>query len=239
MHIAVCDDNVIDRNQMERLLKRESESRAKDSIQIYTDSFGNAVALLSNPMQYDLFYIDMCKTEGITGHKVVKSLLAKGIKAPIVMCCSDIDYRTETYPENVSFLNKPIKPDELSASIDQALAIQSKAVPLIELRLDSGETIYVTEPEICFITVSGRNLLVAMSEKRSALINTNLENFYPQIESFPAFAFANNKTIINVRYIADLGTHTARLIDGTNVKIQRNCMHDVEKAYLEYTYHYF
>ena len=28
MHIAICDDNVADRKQLERLLKRESDKRA-------------------------------------------------------------------------------------------------------------------------------------------------------------------------------------------------------------------
>ena len=55
MHIAVCDDNVADRKQLERLLKRESDKRAASTGIIYTDSFGNSTALLSNPMQYDAF----------------------------------------------------------------------------------------------------------------------------------------------------------------------------------------
>ena len=53
LHIAICDDNIADRKQLERLLKRESDKRAAVSGIVYTDSFGNAVARLANPMQYD------------------------------------------------------------------------------------------------------------------------------------------------------------------------------------------
>ena len=84
MHIAVCDDNVADRKQLERLLKRESDKRAASTGIIYTDSFGNSTSLLSNPMQYDAFYIDMCLTEGITGTEVANALIAQGVNAPIV-----------------------------------------------------------------------------------------------------------------------------------------------------------
>ena len=87
MHIAVCDDNVADRKQLERLLKRESDKRAASTGIIYTDSFGNSASLLSNPMQYDAFYIDMCLTEGTTGTDVVNALTAQGVNAPIVLCC--------------------------------------------------------------------------------------------------------------------------------------------------------
>ena len=83
MHIAVCDDNVADRKQLERLLKRESDKRAASTGIIYTDSFGNSTSLLSNPMQYDAFYIDMCLTEGTTGTDVVNALTAQGVNAPI------------------------------------------------------------------------------------------------------------------------------------------------------------
>ena len=103
MHIAVCDDNVADRKQLERLLKRESDKRAASTGIIYTDSFGNSTSLLSNPMQYDAFYIDMCLTEGITGTEVANALIAQGVNAPIVMCCSKINYRAQSYPENVIF----------------------------------------------------------------------------------------------------------------------------------------
>lgn len=99
MHIAVCDDNVADRKQLERLLKRESDKRAASTGIIYTDSFGNSTALLSNPMQYDAFYIDMCLTEGTTGTDVVNALTAQGVNAPIILCCSKINYREQTYPE--------------------------------------------------------------------------------------------------------------------------------------------
>ena len=154
MHIAVCDDNVADRKQLERLLKRESDKRAASTGIIYTDSFGNSTSLLSNPMQYDAFYIDMCLTEGITGTEVANALIAQGVNAPIVLCCSKINYREQTYPENVIFLDKPIKVAELGQSIDHALDIMSKAVPLIELREDE-DTVYATEPDILYAEEEG------------------------------------------------------------------------------------
>ena len=91
MHIAVCDDNVADRKQLERLLKRESDKRAASTGIIYTDSFGNSTSLLSNPMQYDAFYIDMCLTEGITGTEVANALIAQGVNC--LLYTSDAAHR--------------------------------------------------------------------------------------------------------------------------------------------------
>ena len=48
----------------------------------------------------------MCLTEGTTGTDVVNALTAQGVNAPIILCCSKINYREQTYPENVIFLYK-------------------------------------------------------------------------------------------------------------------------------------
>ena len=186
MHIAVCDDNVADRKQLERLLKRESDKRAASTGIIYTDSFGNSTSLLSNPMQYDAFYIDMCLTEGITGTEVANALIAQGVNAPIVLCCSKINYREQTYPENVIFLDKPIKVAELGQSIDHALDIMSKAVPLIELREDE-DTVYVTEPDILYAEEEGRNVIVTLKDGRTVKVATTAINLFSQIENHPTF----------------------------------------------------
>lgn len=200
MHIAVCDDNVADRKQLERLLKRESDKRAASTGIIYTDSFGNSTALLSNPMQYDAFYIDMCLTEGTTGTDVVNALTAQGVNAPIILCCSKINYREQTYPENVIFLDKPIKVAELAQSIDHALEIMAKAVPLIELREDE-DTIYVTEPDILYAEEEGRNVIVTLKDGRTVKVATTAINLFSQIENHPTFFAPTVRAILNGRYM--------------------------------------
>lgn len=49
MHIAICDDNVADRKQLERLLKRESDKQYGIREPFYIDSYGNAEALMRSP----------------------------------------------------------------------------------------------------------------------------------------------------------------------------------------------
>ena len=41
MHLAVCDDHLVDRKQMERLLGRESDRRIHTTGVLYIDSFGS------------------------------------------------------------------------------------------------------------------------------------------------------------------------------------------------------
>lgn len=233
MHIAVCDDNVADRKQLERLLKRESDKRAAKSGVLYTDSFGNVTSLLANPMQYDAFYIDMCLTEGVNGVDVVNSLTARGVNAPIVMCCSRLNYREHSFPPNVIFLDKPVKVAELSDSIDHALLIKSRALPLIELR-EEKETYYVTEPDICYAVEEDRIMAVHLADGRVIHVAATAQNFFSQIEIHLSFFAPTSKAVINGRHIAKIGFHKIVMADGTAFKVSGKCMDYAKYAYEEF-----
>ena len=114
MHIAVCDDNIADRKQTERLLGRQSDRIFKETGErIWIDSYGNVEAFMQNPQMYQGLFVDM-KGDDCDGFDILKMLLYAGIESPIVMCSSTIDYKSLVEKEgitaeNVYFLEKPIK----------------------------------------------------------------------------------------------------------------------------------
>lgn len=232
MHIAICDDNVADRKQLERLLKRESDKRAQTEGIIFTDSFGNSQVMLANPMQYDAFYIDVCQTEGISGGDIVRSLLSQGVNAPVVLCCSTINYREESFPENVFYLDKPINLQELSRSLDHAHHITEQKVPLIELRQEK-ETIYVTEPDIFYAVEDGHYVNVTLMDGRILPVADSALNLFGQVETHPTFMAPSAKTLINARYIDKIGLFHVIMQDGKKFKMHRNCIPYAKQIYAE------
>lgn len=214
MHVAVCDDNVADRKQMERLLGRESDRRARLTEGLYIDSYGNEKALLANPMQYDIFYIDMCRTEGTDGAGVANALCAAGVRVPIYMCCSEIDYREKQLPENVFYLNKPIKPDMLVTSLDKAYEIKQNAVPLIELR-EEKQTHYVTEADIMYGIAENRHVNIYLANGYIAKVVSSVENLFDQWAHYDTFLMPSLKVILNGRFIEKVGMLHVYMKDGT------------------------
>lgn len=230
MHIAICDDNVADRHQSERLLKRESDKRVSTTGPLYIDSYGNANALLSNPMQYDIFYIDITRTEGMTGKEVVDRLTERGVHAPIVMCCSTDNYRSQEFPSNVIFLDKPIRTAELAESIDHAINIKRKAPSMIEIRTD-GETLYLTENEVVYADTVDRFVQVTLSDGRVIQTYDSAESFHEQLERHPVFVMPNNKAVINVRYLKRLGLLHITMKDGTEIRLQPECRMKIKQIW--------
>lgn len=233
MHIAICDDNMADRHQLERLLKRESDRRSSTTGILYADSFGNTQALLHNPMQYDVFYIDVCAAGETAGRKIVDELTALGVHAPIVMCCSTVNYREQAFPENILFLDKPIRVEELSASIDHALQIKQQAPSMIELREDK-DTLYVTEKEIVYAVEEARHVTVTLTDGRQIAANTTAENLFAQIEQHPMFFAPTAKVIVNARYIEKLGFYKLTMQDKTVFKVCRQCMNYAKYAFEQF-----
>lgn len=229
MHIAVCDDNVADRKQFERLLKREADKRYNTSEVLYFDSFGNKEALLHNPMQYDVFYLDICHTEGVSTAEVVATMRERGIKAPIVLCCSDINYREYDFGDDISFLDKPIKVPELSESIEQAIAIKNTAPSLIELRC-SEDTYYVTEPEIMYGVQTDRFVVVTMSDGRQINVISTVKNLFAEIEHNPLFVKLTNKVLANSRYIKSIRGTKINMSDGSSFNADIRLLSKIKKT---------
>lgn len=217
MHIAICDDNIADRKQLERLLKRETDKRLAAGCVVYVDSFGHPQNLLQNSMQYDAFFIDICKTENLTGVDVVNSLTALGNTAPVILCSSEIDYHACELPDRALFLDKPIKAAELSLVLDEAQKIKDSAVPLIELREDKG-TLYVTEADIMYAVEDARTLYITLTDGRTAQIADTAMNFFFQVEKYPSFFAPGTHSVVNARYISSIHFHKLTMKDGKAFK---------------------
>jgi DNA-binding LytR/AlgR family response regulator len=233
MHVAVCDDNVADRKQFERLIKRESDKRMKDTGVIFSSCFGNTASLLNNPLQYDIFYIDMCKTPGVNVGQLVETLREKGVNAPIVLCCSDIDYRTLSLSGDISYLDKPIRAEELSSTIDYALEKKAHAEHLIELREDT-KTYHVTEPEILYALQEGSLVNVYLTDGRVIRTMDSALNLFDQVEVFPTFLVPTVKVLLNGRHIRAFKFNRAIMDDGKKFKISRDCMPYAKEIYEKY-----
>lgn len=201
MHIAICDDNIADRKQMERLLGRESVARMKTSGNLYVDSFGNSGALMNAPMIYDLIYIDMTDLPP-HGMEVAIALREMGVTSPIVMCISKINYRNyAVIPDNVFFLDKPIKTDELSNSVTEALAVKQSAVPTIEIRGEE-KTYYVPEANIIYAYPDGHNMKIVLTTGETICQLGGLRELVYAVQAFDAFLILGKKYLINQHHIA-------------------------------------
>lgn len=251
MHIAVCDDNIADRKQMERLLGRASDRRLHTTGVLYIDSYGNVEAVLRSPMLYDAFFIDMT-TGPVNGFQLARKLIDAGVVAPIVLCISTIDYPSviqaalDKVPEDVTeatnhdilrrqlqkqilYLQKPIKVDELDQMLDHAQSLKAETIPTIELRGEK-DTLYVHEDEILYAVRDGNYLHVVLTEGRSLDLLSTLPNFYSQLVMFPNFVIISESCLVNGAFVEKLSFLKMTMKDGQIFSVSPLELPRVKKA---------
>ena len=229
MHIAICDNNIGDRKQLERLLMRESDKRINHSGVFYTDTYGSCEALLDNPLIYDAYFLDVTDPT-FSAYDIALAIRSKGISSPVIFCISKIDYHTcGELLSNSVFLNKPIKVDELSLVLDEII-LQKKEhrIPKIEFR-NNTETFYIEEKEILYCQGNGYYLTIHLADGSSIEATAFLSNLWMELSPFKSLFLANKNTIANARYVTKLSAFSVIMKDGTKLKITPGLKKDIEK----------
>ena len=218
MHIAVCDDNIADRKQTERLLARESDARINTSGNLYVDSFGNASALTTAPMKYDLFLLDMT-AEKPDGAEIAKTLRNMGVTAPIILLISSANYREYTdLPEHILFLDKPIKKAELSELLDKVIAAYDKKPPTIELR-DASSAYYVLPDQFVYAAPENGGMHVVLTDTEDVIVQNSLEELCITLGRFNCFYILNKKYVINLDHVVRIEKRNVILSDDTELPL--------------------
>ena len=219
MHIAICDDNIADRKQLERLLDRESDRRKSTSGVFFCDSYGNSEHLSRNPMPYELFFLDMTNEEP-DGLSFAIELRRLGVTAPIALCSSSINYQDalkklpeQERPADLLFIDKPIKVAELTAIIDEALHLGSNRASTIELRSDRT-TVYAYEDDIVYVTSKNAYLTVHLIDGRDITMLDTVSNFYSMIKNYKHLVLVSERAIINAAHVQKMSGLKVTMDDG-------------------------
>ena len=202
LSIALFDTNFGERKQMERLLDRESDRRG-ENCSIYTTTFGSKDTLLNTQRIYDAYFLDIPDKQ-YSAYDLAKDLRLKDIASPIIFLCSSMDYR-ECGRElsNTFFMDKPVLVADLTAMTEELLQQKVKNyVPSIEIR-DITKTHYLTEREIvyCENIKHTRNITIHLQDGSTMFTENDIDNLLSELEPLGQFFMANNRIIVNARYV--------------------------------------
>ena len=201
IYLAICDNNIADRKQLERLLEREKDSRLHEAGDVmYIDSFGSEEALLATPVKYDIFFIDI--TEGASlGMDIAKKLRHRGITAPLVLCESTVSYTSYVNaPEDIIYIEKPVSAGQVTHLVDVACEWAKKKTPLIEVRCRK-DTCFIKSDELVRAIPLDRFLTRLCLDNGDFLDMTNsLSSLEKQCETYGCFIRCG-KDLVNICHI--------------------------------------
>ncbi len=234
MYLAVCDDNIADRKQTERLLGRQSDRIFKETGErIYIDSYGNVDAFLQNPQMYHGLFIDMV-AGSINGFLVLQKLIDAGIERPIIMCSSQLNYRKMAEDAgisatNVFFLDKPLKVSEITEMVDRIRDLSVSEEPALELR-GKDKTTYAKGDEIICVKKVRSELEVYLTEGRIVSVLEDIVNFYDQCNIFPQICPVNDNGLININHIQKTSFGKVTMDNDITLTISLTYRNSIKKA---------
>lgn len=234
MHLAVCDDHIADRKQMERLLGRESDRRISTTGVLYVDSFGSENSILSTPMIYDAIFMDM-NENSCDAIKIAEELRRNGTEIPIVFCCGKVDYRhCDRLPDNVLFLDKPVQAAELSSVIDSLLIKIQERTKKMEFR-NMSETFYLTEEELIYAhPQNDRHMILHLLNGAQQTAEASYKNFCAALSDYDNYISLINRNVINMRYIKSISFFKVTLTNGDSIRLSFGESRSLQKAADEY-----
>lgn len=219
MHIAICDDNIVDRNRLEKLLHRESDTRIKTTGVLYIDAYGNMDALLKTPMLYDLFFIDRTIQEPF-GLEAAKLLRDIGVSAPIVLCCSQIAYReANSELSGLHYIDKPFVPSDLSSMVTIGLEYLKTVVPRLEIRANDATTHYILPEEWIYAYPGEYEMCIVLQSGNTINQQGSFSAIVQMVSSYPEFCILGKKYLVNTNHITEFTKKSAVLSNGTQIPL--------------------
>ena len=222
MHIAVLDDDVASRKQMERLLERASDANKKNGLEGYDiDSYGAFDSLHSKAAMYDAIYIDIVDSD-MKGHEIAKSILNSGIQGKIILCISSLNYREIISSEDAEqflFIDKPVNTEELNNTLSICEENRKNREPQIEIRT-KDETLYVKYNEFLYAKalVAGKTTIV-LKGRKDTIYYKDISMVRKAITEYPFMIAVNKDTVISTYHIDRVTSFHVHMDDGTSFPI--------------------
>lgn len=222
MHIAVLDDDVASRKQMERLLERASDANKKNGLEgYYIDSYGAFDSLHSKAAMYDAIYIDIVDSD-MKGHEIAKSILNSGIQGKIILCISSLNYREIISSEDAEqflFIDKPVNTEELNNTLSICEENRKNREPQIEIRT-KDETLYVKYNEFLYAKalVAGKTTIV-LKGRKDTIYYKDISMVRKAITEYPFMIAVNKDTVISTYHIDRVTSFHVHMDDGTSFPI--------------------
>ncbi|MDE6917178.1 MAG: hypothetical protein K2P39_10330 [Lachnospiraceae bacterium] len=200
MHVAICDDNVADRKHLERLLSRESDKRAGTPNILYVDSYGEKMHFLTNPLKYNLIFMDMSAEPGIVEF-IIERLSEMGYHAPLILYSDRIDYTTiPNLPDYVVHARKPYIPDPLPDFL--ALGDANVTGHVVSINVHTNSIINrIPKYTVLYALEENNACRLYLTDGTKVDVDEKIEELRQIFEPFEEFERVNTKSIVNFKYV--------------------------------------
>lgn len=242
VQIALCDDETVELEKTEKLL-RDYEQKYPDSdflIQRFESTDGMLTMVEENDYVPDLVFMDiyMPGEQGENaplGMEAAKRLRDMGSGAKLFFLTTSREYALEAFDvEAFCYLVKPISQDKLFSKLDRFLEETDSERRKYILLKEKGRIIKVPLNDMVYCEASGKHQCICMTDGTKRFQNLTMKKIYDMCSVCQEFVRVGASYIINLEHIESLNAREIQLDNGKKIHVPRGAYRCLREQYFEY-----
>lgn len=225
LHIAICDDEIIDLSQTLELVKAYDSNS-----QLQITTFLRAAELMEKAKQYpfDIVLLDI-EMEPPSGFDIAKELTSTDNPPIIIFTTKSNAYALKGYGIAIRYLQKPLLYEPLSEALDVAIA--DATAHRLAIQIDSvWHTVRLRDVQ--YIEIYGHYANI-YTEKRTFRLRTTLKEIMGRLPK-GYFVPTHKSFIVNLEHITSVTTSEVNLDCGSVIPIGRTKAKEFNQALFRY-----
>lgn len=228
-NIAICEDEIIQANQLEKLFRKYEEN---ENIKFNIDKFSSGEELINNGYdKYDIIVLDI-KMKEMSGIEVAKIIRRTEEKIKIIFVTAMEKYWPEGYNVNAfRYIVKPIDEEKFYEEIHNTINAVKKNKSFIIINND-GDLQTISIQNIKYLEILDRKVhIYTISEKYTS--NKSLRYWNKNLYSY-GFANPHSSYLVNMKYVTSISKEKVTLTDGEIIYVSQRKYKDFKSKFIKY-----
>lgn len=230
LHIAVCDDELIDRQQAEKLT---SEIMAAEGLACSVSTYESATALLDaiqGGAQFHILLLDVMM-EGLDGMELAAALRKLGDSTAIIFISSNREMALRGYEVSAArYLAKPLREDQLREALLYCYKTFCEKKEIL-LPTTKGQR-RIPLSDILYVEAMERVTKLALTDRLEevSMKFSDLSALLPERR----FVLCHRSYLVNLEHIAYIRSRDLELTTGEVLPVSRYRVEDLQKQFVDY-----
>lgn len=198
MNIAICDDDMLMANQIEKYITEYfKRSKLKPPV---IHIFGSGEELLAKKAAWDIVFLDI-EMPGLSGTYVGRELKKTNPKVIIIIITSFMEYLDEAMRFHVfRYLSKPLDKERLFRNMKDAISMYTSSVEKVGIETKEGVHTILTSD---IILIEARERKVTVRTAAADYLSTHTIEYWQDRLDIHCFFRTHRSYIVNFEHISD------------------------------------
>jgi len=229
--ITICDDSIIETDQILLLMKDFSYKNMQFSIQIFNSSL-DLMKSVDSGIISDIYLLDIVMP-GLSGIDIGTLIRQKRDDVCIIFITNSTEYALNAYKISaLQYLIKPVRKTELYKSLNKAIQFYEKIDRTYILDTPDGK-IPIKYKDIIFIEISNHvlNFHTLAGIINSKYIRVSFTSALHKILNYPSFIQSHRAYIINMEHVKKMGKKFFIMTNSNRIPISKSHQDNLTNNY--------